>query len=40
MESFYYPLLNYKEVALKLAYNNPIIDYLKPIDIAYSRGRY
>ena len=38
MEPFYYPLLNYKGIALGLAHNSPIIDYLKPIDAAYLRG--
>jgi len=38
MEPFYYPLLNYKETALGLAYNSPIINYLKPIYTAYLKG--
>ena len=38
MEHFYRPLLNRKGIALGLARNNPIIDYFKPIDIAYLRG--
>ena len=40
MEPFYRPLLNRKETALGLAYNDPITDYLKPIDTAYLRGWY
>ena len=38
MEPFYHPLLNYKGMALGLAYNSPIIDYLKPTDAAYFKG--
>jgi len=38
MEPFYRPLLKHKITALGLAYNNPITDYLKPIDVAYLRG--
>jgi len=38
MEPFYRPLLNHKGIALGLAHNNPIINYLKPIDTAYLKG--
>jgi len=38
MEPFYRPLLNHKGTALGLAHNNPVPDYLKPIDVAYFRG--
>jgi hypothetical protein len=38
MEPFYRPLLNHKGIALGLARNGPVADYLKPIDTAYLRG--
>ena len=38
MEPFYYPLLNRKGMALGLAHNSPIMDYLEPTDAAYLKG--